>query len=346
MSLTHTAHTTRNLFKFGGLGIILFYFSWSLLVAGVKAYRKANPPKIPPTIRFGKLPPIIFPQKKIKKKDFILELANDKFPEFPDQAKVYVVYRPTSILLALEYDTKTARNLGFVSPPIKISNGVYQFKNDVTKKTLTINILDGSFRMEYPYQQDQILQSSGNLSTKSQAIATARSFLQTAGKLTSDLKEGEQKITYWKISFDGLKPVLSHSEANAIRVDFLRENLDGNIMIYSSQSDKSSVSLLISNSTVENKKIIEVDYKYSPIDRQSFSTYPIKSVTQAWNEMKASNYWPAKQNSPDTISIRNVEFAYFEPNSLTNYMQPIFIFRGDNDFTAYVSAIPPSWISE
>ncbi|MBU1129981.1 hypothetical protein KKE45_01525 [Patescibacteria group bacterium] len=346
MSLTDTAHTTRKLLKFGGLGIILFSFFWSFLVTGIKAYRKANPPKLYPTTRFGKLPAITFPSKKIQKKDFILELANDEFPEFPDQAKVYVVYRPTSTLLALEEDTKTARNLGFVSQPIKISNGIYRFENNTLGKTLTMNVLDGSFKLEYPYRSDQTLQGSGKLPSISQAIGSAKSFLQTADKLHPDLEEGQQKTTYWKITFTGLKSVLSHSEANAIRVDFLREDLDEDMMIYSSQPDKSSVSILISNSTVENKKIIEVDYKYSPIDRQSFSTYPIKSVTQAWNEMKEGSYWPAKQDYSNSVSIRNAKLAYFEPSSLTNYMQPIYVFTGDNGFIAYVSAISQSWISE
>lgn len=83
-----------------------------------------------------------------------------------------------------------------------------------------MNILDGSFKLEYPYKKDQTLQGSGKLPDKNQAIDTAKAFLRTAGKLGPDLETGEQTITFWKISFDGLHSVLSHSEANAIRVDF------------------------------------------------------------------------------------------------------------------------------
>jgi len=39
------------------------------------------------------------------------------------------------------------------------------------------------------------------------------------------------------------------------------------------------------------------------------------------------------------VTIRNIYLAYFEPVTLTNYLQPIFVFEGDNNFVAYVPAI-------
>ncbi|RLC35495.1 hypothetical protein DRH14_00860 [Candidatus Shapirobacteria bacterium] len=345
MSLTHTAYTTRNLIKFGGIGIIIFSLSWSIITGSIKAYRKAHPPKIAPTVRYGKLPPINFPDFTPKVQSFNLELANDDFPKITDQAKVFILYRSTSTLLALEKDIKTAQKMGFVSKPQKLSNGLYRFENKSVQKTLTMNVLDGSFRIEYPYKKDQSIQMDGNPPIKEEAVSIATSFLNTAEKMTEDLKDGKQIVSFWKITFKSLEPVSSLSEANAIRVDFIRQDLDGKFKIYSIQPQKSPISILISNSRVENKKIIEVDYKYAPIDRQSYSTYPIKTPQQAWQDLKNGNYWSPTHHSSTSLTIRQLELAYFEPNTQTNYIQPIFVFRGDHDFIAYVPAVSSEWIS-
>lgn len=112
-----------------------------------------------------------------------------------------------------------------------------------------------------------------------------------------------------------------------------------------SEVNSAPVSVLLSNSTVEGKRVVEVNYKYVNIDRQSFETYPIKTVNEAVAELKRGNYWPAVDSQNSRVAIRNIYLAYFEPITLTNYMQPIFVFEGDGGFVAYVAAILDKWIS-
>jgi hypothetical protein len=49
-------------------------------------------------------------------------------------------------------------------------------------------------------------------------------------------------------------------------------------------------------------------------------------------------------NQEGQITIRNIFLAYFESEEPQNYLQPIFVFEGDKNFTAYVSAVDPEWI--
>jgi hypothetical protein len=42
--------------------------------------------------------------------------------------------------------------------------------------------------------------------------------------------------------------------------------------------------------------------------------------------------------------VRKIYLAYFEPINLTNYLQPIFVAEGDNNFVAYMPAISSSQI--
>ena len=343
-SLTQTAYATRNGIKYGGITLVVVALSWSFITSAIRAY-KASKPNVP-DVRFGRLPAIVFSQKQFESKNFSLELAKDSFPKFSDQAQIFVIFRPISTLTALEKDTQTANNLGFYSKPVEVKTGVYQFSKTNIEQTLTINVLDGSFLLSYPYKNDQMLINSKNLPEDKQAINIAQSFLETAKKFPTDLETGSQKISYWQISSQGIKKVSSFSEANATKVEFVRQKIDEKYTVVSSNPDALPISILISASSVEAKRIIDVSYKYAPIDRESFSTYPIISVDQAWLELKSGNYWPARDSQNKNVVIRNVYLAYYEPSTLTNYLQPIFVFEGDSNFIAYVPAVSPDQISE
>lgn len=343
-SLTHTAYISRKFIKYGGLGIGGFTVFYMLMSVGIAAYKVAHPPYVAPDVKFGMLPKIVFTDKKFDKKSFKAELPNDTFPLFKDQSRVYVITRPNDSFLALEQDTKTASSLGFKTTPNELKFGVYEFKNDALNQTLTMNVLDGSFLVKYPYESDQMLLNPERMPSKEEAISTAKSYLSNADKLPDDILNGEKKVSYWKITFDGLKTVSSLSDANVIRVDFFRKNLDEERKIISSDINSASVSVLVTGSTVEGKKIVEVSYKYANLDRELFSTYPIKTAEQAWADLTAGNYWPAFDTAKSEVVIRNMYLAYFEPISLTNYLQPVYVFEGDDKFTAYVPAVVDKYI--
>lgn len=325
--------------------IVFVGFGMVILLGAIKAYQAAHPRYIPPTVRYGRLLKIVFPEKKYETKNFTLQLPNEAFPEFKDQAKVYIIYHPIKDFLALEYYTKTASGLGFKDKPVEIGVGVYEFK-DNNNRTLTINVLNGNFRLSYPYQNDQMLLNPERVPNKEEAINMAKSFLTSGERFGKDLEDGEKKVSYWKIEYDGLKSVPAQSEANAARVDFYRKNIENDTKIVTAETNRAAVSVLVSGATVAGKQIIEVDYKYADMDRESFETYPIKTAQQAWEELKAGKYWPAFDSVKAEVIIRKVSLGYFEPVVATNFLQPVFVFEGDNGFTAYVPAVTDEWIGK
>lgn len=338
MSLTHTAYMSRNIIKYGGIGVIFLVFLWMSITTGYKIYRAAHPVYVAPTQRYGVLPAIVFPEKEKTNKSFSFEFANDTVPQFSDQARVYVIYRSSSSIMALEKDKETAKKFEFTEEPTEVKTGVYEFKNSSLNKTLTMNVLNGSFALTYPYMSDQLLISSTNMPSKNEAIEIASSYLGIGDKMTDDLKNGEKKVSYWKIQNGSLIAANSQSEANMARVDFYRSKLN-ELEVLSENVGKASVSVLVSGSDVADKEVLEVNYKDLNIDSESYSTYPIKKAEEAIEDLKAGNYWPASDITAAQTTIRNMYLAYFEPVSLTNYLQPIFVFEGDNNFVAYVSAV-------
>jgi hypothetical protein len=346
MSLTSSAYQTRILIKFSGVILGVFTILYFGAVAAIKAYQAAHPPYIPPTVRYGLLPPIVFPEKKYTAKNFSIEFPNDAPPKTKDQAKVYVVFRPDNGVMALAQDTITAKNLGFTNDPAKISEGIYEFRNNNLNLTLTMNVVEGSFKLSYPYLSDQTLLNSERIPDKEEAIKTAINYLSQAGKMPKDMEKGEKKVSYWNIDSSGLRAAKSQSEANIARVDFFREDLEGGFKIVSTSYSEAPVSVLVTGATGQGRNVVEVNYKYADIDREAYSTYPIKSAEQAVSELKSGNYWPVFDVASDSVVIRKVELMYLEPFTLTNYMQPIYVFEGDNGFVAYVPAITDKFVNK
>jgi len=338
MSLTKIAYQARNNIKFGGLGIIILLLLVSFTKFGVALYKKSRVVKVVPNVKYGILPKIVFPTKEFKPKTFTFEMPNDSFPKFSDQARVYIVFRTDKSFLALEQETEAARQMGFTQKGVDKGDNVYEFKND-SNQTLRIKILDGSFKLSYPYGDDQILMANKSVPDKVEAIDKAKSFLEAAGRLPKDLASGSQIATFYRIEGSNLKQVTTIAEANLVRVDFYRENFDNEVKIVSTEANKAPVSVLISGSGVGARNIVEVDYKYVNIDRESFATYPTKTLNEAMTELKSGKYWPVSDVVNNGVIIRKIYLAYFEPITLTNFMQPIYVFEGDNNFIAYVSAI-------
>ncbi len=338
---------SRLLIKYGGVGVIALAILWSASSAAIKAYRAANPPYQPPTIRYGILPRIVFPEKQFERKNFVQEFADDQLPSFSDQAKVYVFYRSSSSFMALDQDKIVARGLGFDGNPEEVTPGVYKFRNDNFNKTLTMNVLESSFKLEYPYANDQMLLNPGRNFSEKQAIDAAISFLRSGGEsLLGDLDKGRNQATFMKIDMNSLREVSSISEANVIRVDFYRPDMD-KMPILSTNFNSANVSVLVSGSDVAGKRIIGADYRYAPIQNEPLlATYPIKTASQAWEDLKSGNYWPAKDVKESNVKIRKMYLAYFEPITLTKFMQPIFVFEGDGDFVAYVPAITEDYLQK
>lgn len=344
MSLTHTAYASRQLIKYGGSFLIAFVVLWSIGSISIKAYKLAHPIYIAPTVKYGILPKVVFPENNFEKKSFTFEFTNDKVPTFSDQAKVYIIYRSTTEIIALEQGKEVAKQFGFEDEPIEISEGIYEFTDKETNKTLTMNVLAGDFEFKYPYLEDESVLEAKNVPNKTDAIEIAGTFLESGQKYTDDLKNGEQETSYWKIDNGILKAVLAQSEANIVKVDFYRKKLDDKFDITSAQIGEAPVSVLVSGSEIKNKEIVEANFKYADIDRESFSTYPIKTIEQATTELQSGNYWSSSDITEKEVIIRSIELIYYEPITLTQYVQPLYLFKGDNNFAAFVPAILDSYV--
>jgi len=347
-TLTETAYWTRKLLKFGVIALVAFIILKNTFKIGKNIWRQLHPPPPPPpTVSFGKLPKLIFPEENLPlektKISFKLETIQGGLPKLPEIGKVY--FRPVKPpnLLASDRAISLAQKIGFSDQPEKKDETTYRW---ITKNftVLEMDINNLNFHLTYDFKNDQEVLVSKNLPNNQQAAQEAKNFLVGNELLPEDLANGTAEFEY--LHFDGnqLIPVASYSEAEFIRVNLFRANLD-ELRIFPPNPKKSLIFFLFSGSRSPGKRIIEISYIYFPVEKEIFGTYPLKPVTQAWNELQQGQGYIANlgQNENGQIIVRKVYLGYYDSEAPQNYLQPIYVFEGDRNFFAYVPAVDPKW---
>jgi len=140
----------RRLIIYVAIGSIVLLFLWIALRFSLNLYRTFYPPAgPPPTLGFGKLPPLRLPSLKIEgNPSFVLETATGELPQLSDQAEV-VGMSPRPLTLLGEAKARAlAKELDFggqgkLSPDKKS----LIFRDPTDKRTLTIEISTQNFKI-------------------------------------------------------------------------------------------------------------------------------------------------------------------------------------------------------
>lgn len=326
--------------------VIIIRFSYQAFWAW---WEKTHPaPEPEPTVAFGKLPKLVFPDNQSEQLNLTIQLPTSQYPEFPDRADVYVMPYKRNSFLAWDEAKEEAAKMGFTKDPEALTADIYRWtKQSPVTSTLELNIIDGSYQFSYNWQEDQSILESKNVPGEQQAISETKSFISRATTLNQDLTSSRNKVQYLKVAGVKLLPAVSFSEAEFVQVDLFRANID-NYPVMTPDPDIGIVSALLS--PAQDRRFLKVNYNYFTVNYNLSATYPIKTPQEAWNDLKSGRGYVAK--SPENIkdiTARRVYLGFYDTQEPQSYLQPIYIFTdneepdGNNDFIGYVPAITDSW---
>jgi hypothetical protein len=347
-TLTETAYYTRNFIKYGSIAAVLIFvlkISWGIFSTWWITVNPPPPP--PPTIAFGKLPKINFSQiTGLPNFTYKLETIQGSLPTLQTVAKVYVVAKNEGKFSSLDEVMNKARRMGFTNQPETLSETKFRFSSASNPPTiLELDKITGDFQLKYDYQNDQTILNEQKPPNNDQAVAEAKRFLQNVDLLKDDITNGPSAVSYWRFQPPNLIAAISLSEANFVKVGLNREGLD-NIPIVSENPQEPFITFLFSGARSQDKRILEINYHYSLIERQSQATYPLKTTTLAWQELQENKGYIASlgENNDGLVTIRKVTLGYFDLRSSQNFLQPVFVFEGDRNFTAYIAAVDQKYV--
>lgn len=345
-TLSKTKKQTQAILRIGGISLLaIFIFMMGLRF--LTFVKDILTPPAPPTASFGKLDPLPFPNQQKENIAYSLDTLSGFLPTFSDRAKVYKITMSQPTLRGLETTQEKVSQAGFTSNAIQISQDVYQWtnQNSAFQKRITINIFSSDFTLSSPFLITPSLQTLSSTEEQKNAIEEAKSFLSNMSLFPQDIDEDKTKITLYSIQNGALIQTSKTSNAKIVRVDFFQKDLD-NLPIYYEKGITSTIDLLIGKQN-NRLEVVDARYFYKNISKD-FSTYAIKSAMEAFEELKQGKGYVASK-APDIVevTIKKVLLGYYigEGEANQDFLMPVVVFVGDNDFVAYVSAVRDEWIN-
>ncbi len=347
-TLTDISYLGRQGLKFGLIAVVVFMVSRTLFTAFV-AYWKAThpPPPPPPTVGFGVLPPLAFSEKSDDQKpsSYKLETATGGLPYFGDRAKVFLMLHGVPSLLDNEKAKKFGASLGYMFTPEIIDSYIYRFsKSNPIVSTLEYNVITNDFSITTDYLSRPEIATNRTVPDEADAVNRVKNLLSSVSLLSEDIATVSGETIYMKAIGTELEPALSFSDAQFVQVEIRRLPIDDIHPFYSPEGEYGNISAVLSGSLSGIDSIVEMIYFHQEVDYTQVHTYPIRTTQEAWKLMQAGEGYVAQKGQFDTAVVREVELGYYDAFEQQDYMQPIYVFKGDGGFIGYVSAVRADFI--
>jgi hypothetical protein len=124
-------------------------------------------------------------------------------------------------------------------------------------------------------------------------------------------------------------------------VDFFQKDMN-NLPIYYEKGASTTFDFLVGKNG--EQQILEATYIHKDISDVS-STYAIKTAQEAYSELQNGKvYIIDNDQNTANVTIKNVYLGYYIGEVDQNFLMPIIVFEGSNNFLAYVSAVRDEWI--
>ncbi len=348
LTLHRTTETIKKYLKWGGivLGSLLIIFL--LLRGGIAVFNLIFPKKPPaPTVIFGELPPILFPESITKKKlTYTLDTITGDLPSFKsDRISVLPIINAEPNLLDLENARNSVGVVGFTLGENVITDTVYQWTNNKkADKKMIRNIVSNDFTLSSNYYSYPEILAATAIPTEQEAKAIAKQFLEEMGLFPEDIDEERTSTQLLAIQNATIFPASSLSTAQLIRVDFFQKAVN-DIPIYYPRPPFSTMHFFVGAGDSRGQ-IVQGQYYHQTVGEDQ-ATYPLKTSQKAYEELQAGKgYIASYYGTSDQIIINDVYLAYYLGEEKQQYLMPIIVFEGKEGFFGYISAISDEWITE
>lgn len=215
------------------------------------------------------------------------------------------------------------------------------------KRKLAIDITNYDFRYEYAFNKDSKLFEQSVIPSKNEIENKSIDFLKTVGRYPEELAKGKTNIVYLKYDADqeSMVPVQRSVDANAVEIDFYRPDIDTFSTVSPSYYNSQNFMVLAFQ---ENEMIVlRAQIAFFEKSEEQIGVYPLKTGDEAWEELKAGKgivISPSKTGKD--VSIKKMFTAYYDSDIYQQYLQPVYVFLGNDNFVGYVPAIVNKYLME
>lgn len=277
--------------------------------------------------------------------DITLDTVDGQPVTATDSAKVYSIPPTASKFGFNEKIYLMAKTFGFDTTVTrhKLSGTTASFNDSV--QSLTIDITNFNFTYEYDVKKDPQIFQNVSLPQAKAVEEKAADFLRSVGRYPEELTKGQMHTTYYTYNpaSNRLSPVKRTQEANVAEVDFYRPDVDSFPIVSPKYFTSQNYVIVVFNEL--GFKPIKAQVKFFEKSEEQVGLYPVKTGVAAYTDLQEGKAFIVSGN-PQNVVIKKMFLGYFDPDNYQPYLEPVYVFLGDNDFVAYVPAIIPEYTAK
>ena len=257
-----------------------------------------------------------------------------------DTAKVYFMLQNNPRFGYSEKIYLIAKSFGFNTEVVKhqLTGKIATFSDK--EKTLTIDISNFNFKFDRKVNNELFTSSQLTIPVRTVIENKAIDFLKKIGRYPDELAKGTTNIIYLKYNpiNQNFVNVEKSSQAQLVEIDFGRPDIDTfKVVTPKFFTSQNYVIMLFQG---EEFQIIKSQIAFFEKSEEQVGTYLVKTGEEAWSELNSGmGYIVAGTQGQKDVLIKSMELRYFDPDIYQNYLQPVYVFLGEGNFAAYVSAI-------
>lgn len=354
MTLTELNYTVR---KFAPILVIfvLVIFMLFLAVQLLLLYLNSSRPQVvetPPApsfnIAFNKIKPPIIPQAASSDRyTYVLDTL-DGTPNVENATGAATIY----------FLPKQNASFGFLSQ-IYLMAEAAGFNTEVTqhrmsddraifedgKNKLEIDISNFNFSYDFILTEEDIRFEGGRILSENELHSQASAFLSKMSRYPSDLAQGKKNIIYLNFNSENneVATLDSAEGANMAEVDFYRPDINGYPIVTSTYYN--SPHYVLFGFDASGNRVVRAQVKFIERSQDQTGQYPIRTSEQAWQDLQAGkgNVVSSTKESGEIV-IKKIFLAYYDPDVYQEYLQPVYVFLGDDKYVGYVPAVTDEYL--
>jgi len=348
MTLTELSYYSRKMLPFlviFFLVVLIIFYLFKLIFLYLQLQPKDKVININPV--FGKIRrPALKEPLASSSADFVLDTIEGQPITATDTAKIYFLPPSYSRLKFLQQIYLMAKAVGFDTENVKHSLVNTEATFDDGQQKMTIDITNFNFSYEYKLRElnrDNFFENS-RLPNEGEIQNKAANFLNAVGRYPEELAQWKRNLVYLTYEPDSQTIIIVPQSAvsNIVEVDFYRADID-NFPIVSPKYFNSPNYVMIAFSK-DGFRIVKAQVNFFERSKDQVGIYPIKTGEAAWQELKNNQEIVINPASGKTVNIKKMFLGYFDPDVYQNYLQPVYVFLGDNNFVGYVAAIDNKYL--
>lgn len=253
-------------------------------------------------------------------------------PRFGYREKVYLI----------------AKNIGFNTETMNYIRSKNEGIITDDKRKFVVDITNFNYKYDYNFEDDTNFFNDVMVPQKKTSEEKAIEFLKLIDRYPEDLAKGKTNVIFllYNSETKKLTTLENESEANLVEVDFYRPDID-EFPIVSPKYFNSQNFVLMAFYKDGSYKVLRSQIKFFEKSNDQVGIYPLISGDKAYEDLKSGNSFIITNPSDQRrITLKKMFLGYLDSDYNQNYLQPVYVFLGENNFVAYVQAVAGEYLTD